>query len=164
MIFRHFGIRDFVITRGVGDEYGVGNEFRWHGPDGSEVLVAVMTAGYGYGTYPFKDGTFFNETAADYNRRKIRPLIEHLLKKSSLPGEFVLPLGFDQNPAIPDLPKKFSEYNAEQAVIDTFTRIHLERVSRKSPETRKADIVITGRNCISRPNFTDPPFGFFGPS
>ncbi len=131
MIFRHFGIRDFVITRGVGDEYGVGNEFRWHGPDGSEVLVAVMTAGYGYGTYPFKDGTFFNETAADYNRRKIRPLIEHLLKKSSLPGEFVLPLGFDQNPAIPDLSQKISEYNAEQAEIEfreTTWKEFLERV------------------------------------
>ncbi|HRY78382.1 MAG TPA: glycoside hydrolase family 38 C-terminal domain-containing protein, partial [Candidatus Izemoplasmatales bacterium] len=118
MVFRHFGIRDFVITRGVGDDYGVGNEFCWRSPDGSEVLVAVMTAGYGYGTYPFKDGTFFNEKASDYNLRKIRPLMDRLLEKSSLPGEFVLPLGFDQNPAIPDIERRMAEYNASQDEIE----------------------------------------------
>lgn len=54
-IFNQFGIKDFVITRGVGDHYGLGSEFYMESNDGSQILVYTMIAGYGYGCYPFKN-------------------------------------------------------------------------------------------------------------
>lgn len=134
-VFRRFGIRDFVLTRGVGDEQGVGNEFVWRGRDGSEVLAAVMTAGYGYGTKAFRDGSLKTGAGTDYNQRGVDSLIGLLLRKSALPGEFVLPLGFDQNPVIPRLSERIAEANRTVPGIEfreTTWREYLDRVREKT--------------------------------
>lgn len=117
-IFNQFGIRDFVVTRGVGGPYGLRNEFRWRSNDGSELLVHTLLAGYGYGTYAFREGTLFSDRAEDYNKINVADLIERLLQNSALPDEFVFPLGFDQNPAIPDLPERVAEYNAGDSGVE----------------------------------------------
>ncbi len=110
-LFNFFGIHDFVITRGVGDEYNLDNEFYFMSDDGSKVLTAVMLAGYGYGTYSFKDGTLLSSQAEDYNKLNVHRLIDRLIKRSSIKNAFVFPLGFDQNPAIFDIDKKINIYN-----------------------------------------------------
>ncbi len=110
-ILQGFGIGDFVITRGVGDEYGLKNDFLFRSDDGSEVLTHVMLSGYGYGTYAFKDGTLFSKEAKDYNKIDVESLMERLLERSALEGEFVFPLGFDQNPAIMDIEERIATYN-----------------------------------------------------
>lgn len=120
-IFNQMGIHDFVITRGVGDQYDLGSEFYWQSNDGSKVLVCVMLAGYGYGCYAFRDGSIVNGSGEDYNKRDIEPLIELLLSKTTIPNEFVYPLGFDQNPAILDIGEKIEKYNAESK--DLFFRL-----------------------------------------
>lgn len=112
-IFNQFGIYDFVITRGVGDEYNLGSEFYLRSNDGSKVLVCTMISGYGYGTYSFKDGTILTEQAVDYNKLSVHDLIDRLLEYSTVPDEFVFPLGFDQNPAILDIEEKIKKYNKE---------------------------------------------------
>ncbi|MBC8587299.1 glycoside hydrolase family 38 N-terminal domain-containing protein [Paratissierella segnis] len=113
-IFNKFGIKDFVITRGVGDSYELGNEFYMESNDGSKLLVCTMLSGYGYGCYAFKEGILFEEEAKDYNKISVKSLIERLLKFSTVQNEFVFPLGFDQNPAILDIPKKIEFYNKKQ--------------------------------------------------
>lgn len=117
-IFNKFGIKDFVITRGVGDSYGLGSEFYMESNDGSELLVCTMLSGYGYGCYAFKEGTLFDDEAKDYNGIGVRNLIERLLKYSTVENEFVFPLGFDQNPAILDIPQKINFYNKQQENIE----------------------------------------------
>lgn len=116
-IFHQFGIKDFVITRGVGDDYKLGSEFYMKSNDGSELLVCTMIAGYGYGCYAFRNGTLFDESALDYNKISVQSLIDRLLSYSTLDHEFVFPLGFDQNPAMLDIPKRIAEYNAKQTDI-----------------------------------------------
>lgn len=116
-IFHQFGIKDFVITRGVGDDYKLGSEFYMKSNDGSELLVCTMIAGYGYGCYAFRNGTLFDESALDYNKISVQSLIDRLLSYSTLDHEFVFPLGFDQNPAMLDIPKRIAEYNAQQTDI-----------------------------------------------
>ena len=116
-IFHQFGIKDFVITRGVGDDYKLGSEFYMKSNDGSELLVCTMIAGYRYGCYAFRNGTLFDESALDYNKISVQSLIDRLLSYSTLDHEFVFPLGFDQNPAMLDIPKRIAEYNAQQTDI-----------------------------------------------
>ena len=116
-IFHQFGIKDFVITRGVGDDYKLGSEFYMKSNDGSELLVCTMIAGYGYGCYAFRNGTLFDESALDYNKISVQSLIDRLLSYSTLDHEFVFPLVFDQNPAMLDIPKRIAEYNAQQTDI-----------------------------------------------
>lgn len=116
-IFHQFGIKDFVIIRGVGDDYKLGSEFYMKSNDGSELLVCTMIAGYGYGCYAFRNGTLFDESALDYNKISVQSLIDRLLSYSTLDHEFVFPLGFDQNPAMLDIPKRIAEYNAQQTDI-----------------------------------------------
>lgn len=110
-IFHKFGIKDFVITRGVGDNYHVDSEFYMQSNDGSQLLVCTMIAGYGYGCDAFKEGTLFSDCALDYNKIRVTSLIDRLLNYSTLKNEFVFPLGFDQNPAIFDIPDKIVAYN-----------------------------------------------------
>lgn len=110
-IFNQFGIHDFVFTRGVGDEYDLGNEFYFESNDGSRVLCHTLLAGYGYGAYAFMDKTLFSEQAQDYNHINVGQLIERLLDRSTLPGEFVFPLGFDQNPIMLHIPELIAYYN-----------------------------------------------------
>jgi mannosylglycerate hydrolase len=112
-IFNQMGIHDFVITRGVGDEYGLNSEFYLTSNDGSRVLVCTMISGYGYGTYAFKDGTLLSDKAVDYNKIDVKSLIDRLVKMSTVPQEFVFPLGFDQNPAILNIEETIKKYNAE---------------------------------------------------
>ena len=112
-IFNQMGIYDFVITRGVGDEYGLGSEFYLTSNDGSKLLVCTMISGYGYGTYAFRDGSILSGKAKDYNKIDIDSLIDRLLKMSTVPNEFVFPLGFDQNPAMLDIKEKIEKYNKE---------------------------------------------------
>ncbi len=112
-ILNGFGIEDFVITRGVGDEYGLENDFLFRSDDGSEVLTHVMLSGYGYGTYAFKDGTLFSKEAKDYNKIDVGSLMERLVARSALKGECVFPLGFDQNPAILDIAERIAAYNQQ---------------------------------------------------
>ena len=136
-VFRSFGLRDFVFTRGAGDEQGVGNEFLWRGKDGSEILAAMMTAGYGYGTKAFREGTLGDGTESDYNHRGVDSLIALLLRKSTLPGEFVLPLGFDQNPVIPEFTRRIAEANRKIPDIEfreTTWREYLDRVRKRVPD------------------------------
>lgn len=117
-IFHQFGIKDFVITRGVGDEYDLNSEFYMKSNDGSEILVCTMIAGYGYGCYAFRNGTLFDESALDYNKISVKSLMERLLSYSTLDEEFVFPLGFDQNPTILDIPKRIEAYNSNQNEIE----------------------------------------------
>ncbi len=117
-IFNKFGIRDFVITRGVGESYGLGSEFYMKSNDGSKLLVCTMLSGYGYGCYAFKEGILFEEGARDYNKISVGSLIDRLLKFSTVEHEFVFPLGFDQNPAILNIPEKIKEYNDKQSDIE----------------------------------------------
>lgn len=112
-IFNQMGIKDFVITRGVGDEYNLGSEFYQVSNDGSKLLVCTMISGYGYGCYAFKDGTILTNKAEDYNKINVHKLIDRLLSYSTLKNEFVFPLGFDQNPIIPCVKEKIKKYNAE---------------------------------------------------
>ena len=110
-IFNQFNIHDFVITRGVGDEYDLGSEFYMNSNDGSKLLVCAMLSGYGYGAYPFKEGTLLTNKAEDYNRINLSTLIARLIDKSTVNNEFVFPLGFDQNPAILNIEEKIEHYN-----------------------------------------------------
>ncbi|MFR7591252.1 MAG: glycoside hydrolase family 38 C-terminal domain-containing protein [Longibaculum sp.] len=114
-IFNQFGIKEFVITRGVGDEYDLGSEFIMESNDGSQLLTYVMIAGYGYGCYPFKNGTLLDKSAEDYNKISVHQLIDRLLSYSTLDNEFVFPLGFDQNPVMLDIPKRIAEYNQKSS-------------------------------------------------
>lgn len=117
-IFNSYGIFDFVITRGVGDNYDLDSEFYMESNDGSKILVCTMIAGYGYGCYPFKEGRLFDTSAEDYNKISVHSLIERLLKYSTLPNEFVFPLGFDQNPAMLHIPERIKAYNEMQQDIE----------------------------------------------
>ncbi|SHF21046.1 mannosylglycerate hydrolase [Seinonella peptonophila] len=117
-IFNQMGIYDFVITRGVGDEYDLGSEFYMTSNDGSSLLVCTMLSGYGYGTYAFKAGTLFSEEAVDYNKIDVKSLIDRLIEKSTVPKEFVFPLGFDQNPAILNIEEQIEKYNSVSEEIE----------------------------------------------
>lgn len=112
-IFNQMGIENFVITRGVGDEYNLGSEFYQVSNDGSKILVCTMISGYGYGCYAFKDGTILTDKAEDYNKISVHQLIDRLLSYSTLKDEFVFPLGFDQNPIMLGIKEKMEKYNAE---------------------------------------------------
>jgi mannosylglycerate hydrolase len=114
-IFNQFNINEFVITRGVGQEYNLKNEFLWKSNDGSTLLVATLLAGYGYGCEAFNNGTLFTEDAVDYNKIKVSDLIDRVTNNSSVEDTFVFPLGFDQNPAILDISKKIKVYNEVQS-------------------------------------------------
>ncbi len=113
-IFNQMGIHDFVITRGVGDEYGLGSEFYMESNDGSKILVYTMISGYGFGTFPFEEGTLFSKDAVDYNEMNVEELMDRLGKWSTVPNEIVFPLGFDQHAAILDVEEKIEKYNREQ--------------------------------------------------
>lgn len=117
-IFNKFGIHDFVITRGVGDNYNLDSEFYMRSNDGSELLVCTMIAGYGYGCYAFKEGNLFQQSALDYNKISVQSLIDRVLKYSTIEHEFVFPLGFDQNPALLNIREKIHSYNAQQQEIE----------------------------------------------
>lgn len=117
-IFNQMGIYDFVITRGVGDEYNLGSEFYMESNDGSRILVCTMLSGYGYGTYAFKEGTLFSNQAVDYNKIDVSSLIGRLVEKSTVQNEFVFPLGFDQNPAILNIEELIEKYNDAQDEIE----------------------------------------------
>ncbi|MGX6979299.1 glycoside hydrolase family 38 N-terminal domain-containing protein [Vagococcus elongatus] len=117
-IFNQFGIEDFVITRGVGDEYELGSEFILESNDSSKLLVYTMIAGYGYGCYAFKEGTLFTDDAVDYNKIDIKQLVNRLLSYSTIENEFVFPLGFDQNPMIHNVSEKIDYYNNKQNAIE----------------------------------------------
>jgi len=113
-IFNQFGIHEFVLTRGVGDIYGLGNEFHFESNDGSSLLCHVMLAGYGYGTYGFMNRTLFTSEAEDYNRIDVDSLIKRLLERSTLENEFVFPLGFDQNPVMLHIPELIEYYRQKK--------------------------------------------------
>lgn len=113
-IFNQMGIEDFVVTRGVGDEYGLGSEFFMESNDGSKILVYTMISGYGFGTFPFKAGTLFSKDAVDYNEMNLDTLFERLEKWTNVPNEILFPLGFDQHAAILDVEEKIEKYNREQ--------------------------------------------------
>lgn len=134
-IFKHAAINDFVITRGVGDQYRLNNEFYMQSNDGSTVLVHVMLSGYGYGTYAFKDGTLLTNEAKDYNLLDVHKLIDRLIMHSSLPGEFVFPLGFDQNPIIKDTDLKLEYYNTHSSKYtfkETTWEAYMDRVKNRA--------------------------------
>lgn len=117
-IYNQFGIKEFVFTRGVGDIYGLGNEFYFKSNDGSEVLCNVLLSGYGYGAHAFRDGKLFTNEAEDYNKIDVAKLIDRLVERSTLENEFVFPLGFDQNPVMLDIPEKIKHYNSIQGRIE----------------------------------------------
>lgn len=117
-IYNQFSIKEFVFTRGVGDVYGLGNEFYFKSNDGSEVLCNVLLSGYGYGAHAFRDGKLFTNEAEDYNKIDVARLIDRLVERSTIKNEFVFPLGFDQNPVMLDIPEKIKHYNSIQDRIE----------------------------------------------
>ncbi|MCW5877084.1 MAG: hypothetical protein KIS85_09445 [Anaerolineales bacterium] len=117
-IYNQFGIKEFVFTRGVGDIYGLGNEFYFESNDGSQVLSHVLLSGYGYGAHAFRDGKLFTDEAEDYNKIGVASLIDRLVQRSTIKNEFVFPLGFDQNPVMLDIPEKIAHYNSIQDRIE----------------------------------------------
>lgn len=117
-ILNQCGITEFVFTRGIGDIYGLGTEFYFESNDGSRVLCNVMLSGYGYGANAFRNGTLFTAAAEDYNKIDVGRLIDRLVERSTLEGEFVFPLGFDSNPIMPDIPGKIRHYNSIQDRIE----------------------------------------------
>ena len=117
-IYNQFVIKEFVFTRGVGDIYGLGNEFYFKSNDGSQVLCNVLLSGYGYGAHAFRDGKLFTNEAEDYNKIDVAKLIDRLVERSTLKNEFVFPLGFDQNPVMLDIPEKIKHYNSIQDRIE----------------------------------------------
>jgi mannosylglycerate hydrolase len=117
-ILAQCGISEFVFTRGVGDIYGLGTEFYFQANDGSRVLCNVLLSGYGYGANAFRNGTLFTDQAEDYNKIGVAQLIDRLVERSTLEGEFVFPLGFDSNPIMRDVKGKISRYNSMQDGIE----------------------------------------------
>lgn len=117
-IYNQCGIHEFVFTRGWGEEYGTGSEFYFKSNDGSRVLTHVLLAGYGYGAHAFRDHTLFTDMAADYNKINVAQLIERLVNHSTLEGEFIFPLGFDNFPVMLDIPEKIKHYNSIQDRIE----------------------------------------------
>lgn len=144
-ILNQCGIKEFVFTRGVGDIYGLGTEFYFESNDGSRVLCNVMLSGYGYGANAFRNGTLFTAEAEDYNKIDVSRLIDRLVERSTLPGEFVFPLGFDSNPMMPDIAGKIRHYNAIQdeiEFVETTWPAFFERVRRhgKNLKTFRGEI------------------------
>jgi mannosylglycerate hydrolase len=117
-IYNQCGIHEFVFTRGMGEEYGTGSEFYFKSNDGSQVLSHVMLAGYGYGAHAFREGTLFTHHAADYNKINVDKLIDRLVSRPTLDGEFYFPLGFDNFPVMLDIPEKIKHYNSIQDRIE----------------------------------------------
>ncbi len=117
-IFNQFRIQDFVFTRGVGDIYDLGNEFYFESNDGSKVLCHTMLSGYGYGTYAFMNKSLFTSKAEDYNKINVDALIKRLIERSTLPNEFVFPLGFDQNPIMLHIQELISYYNQNNTDVE----------------------------------------------
>src|SRR5699024_8699844 len=146
-IFNKYGIENFVITRGVGDEYKLGSEFYLKSNDNSNVLVHTMIAGYGYGTYPFKEGNLFSDKSVDYNKIDVMELIDRLLSYSTVDNEFVFPLGFDQNPMIHDVQKSIDYYNSIQNDIN-FVETTWEKFF-DTVKSRGKDIKIRNEELIS---------------
>lgn len=157
-IFNQFNIRDFIITRGVGDAYGLDNEFYFKSDDGSQVLCAVMLAGYGYGTAAFKEGTLFTTEAKDYNKIDVNSLIDRLIANSSLENSFVFPLGFDQNPPILDIAEKIAHYNASSDIRFTETTwdAYLKKVRKhaKDLKTHQGELNSTQYHRVHRTLFS----------
>lgn len=154
-IFNQFGIEDFVITRGVGDEYNLDSEFYLESNDGSKLLVYTMIAGYGYGCYGFKEGTLFSDKAVDYNKINVHQLINRLLDYSTLENEFVFPLGFDQNPMVRHIDERIKEYNEQQKdieFVETTWRKFLNRVRErgKNLQTHKHELISTQYHRVHR--------------
>lgn len=154
-IFNHYGIKDFVITRGVGDEYELGSEFYLESNDKSQLLVYTMIAGYGYGCYPFKEGTLFSDEAVDYNKIDVHQLIDRLLSYSTVENEFVFPLGFDQNPMIHDVKEKIDYYNNLQnniEFIETTWKDFFEVIRSKGEniKTHKHELISTQYHRVHR--------------
>ena len=117
-IFSQCGIHEYVFTRGVGDVYGLNNEFYFQSNDGSKVLCHVLLSGYGYGAYAFRNKTLFTDEAQDYNLINVGRLIDRLVERSSLKGEFVFPLGFDNFPIMLEIPEKIAYFNEIQSRIE----------------------------------------------
>ena len=158
-IFNQFDIHDFVITRGVGDEYELGSEFIMESNDGSQLLTCTMISGYGYGCYAFREGTLFSDKAKDYNKISVDSLIERLLSYTTVKNEFVFPLGFDQNPVIMDIDKKIDYYNKAQDKIefkytDWKSFCDLVRDKGKGLKIRKGEINSTQYHRIHRSIFS----------
>lgn len=154
-IFNQYHIHDFVITRGVGDEYDLDSEFYLESNDGSELLVYTMIAGYGYGCYAFKEGMLFSDEAVDYNKIDVHQLVDRLLKYSTLENEFVFPLGFDQNPMIRNIDERIKEYNDKQDTIEFFEttwRQFLDDVRErgKNLKTHKDELISTQYHRVHR--------------
>lgn len=158
-IFQQFGIHDFVITRGVGDDYDLDSEFYMESNDGSQLLVCTMIAGYGYGCYAFKNGTLFEDSAKDYNKISVQSLIERLLSYSTIENEFVFPLGFDQNPVMLDIKERMDSYNKEDHDIEfqsTNWQEFCNRVRKKGKhlKTHKGELFSTQYHRVHRSIFS----------
>jgi mannosylglycerate hydrolase len=158
-IFNQMGIYDFVITRGVGDEYDLGSEFYMESNDGSRILVCTMLSGYGYGTYAFKEGTLFSDQAVDYNKIDVQSLIDRLVEKSTVPNEFVFPLGFDQNPAILNIEEQIEKYNAAQDEIEfrlTTWEEYMKRIREKGVnlKTHRSELFSTQYHRVHKSIFS----------
>ncbi|WP_028274659.1 hypothetical protein [Atopococcus tabaci] len=154
-IFNQYGINDFVITRGVGDEYDLGSEFYLESNDGSQLLVYTMIAGYGYGVYPFKEGTLFTNEAVDYNKIDVHQLIDRLLSYSTIENEFVFPLGFDQNPMIHQTRERIDYYNENQneiEFVETTWEKYFEKIRKKGKnvKTHQHELISTQYHRVHR--------------
>lgn len=154
-IFNQFGIKDFVITRGVGDEYGLDSEFILKSDDGSTLLVCTMIAGYGYGFYAFKNGDLFNSKGVDYNQINVQQLIKRVQRYSSLPNDFIFPLGFDQNPMLHGVSERLAQYNREQdniKFVETTWSKYFAKIREQNPtlKVHEGELISTQYHRVHR--------------
>ena len=128
-IFNGFGIKDFIFRRGMGDEHQLPLDFNWESNDGSSVVTNVLQAGYGFATPAFISGKMTSSMAKNYQGKDLNDEFLMLANGSTLENEFLLPIGFDLNPAIEnfdELLQKYSDesekFNFEETTFDAYMK------------------------------------------
>lgn len=129
-IFLGFGIKDFIFRRGMGDEHKLPLDFYWESNDGSRVLCNVLQAGYGFATPSFVSGKLTDKTAKNYQGKDLNKEFLTLARESSIDGEFLLPIGFDLNPAIENFDELLKKYSLESEEFDFEETTFLEYMNK----------------------------------
>lgn len=112
-IFAGFGIKDFIFRRGMGDEHNLPLDFYWESNDSSKVLCNVLQSGYGFATPAFVSGKLTDKTATNYQGKDLNKEFLTLARESTVDSEFLLPIGFDLNPAIENFDELLQKYSSE---------------------------------------------------
>lgn len=94
-----FGIRNFIFSRGLGDQVDeVGVIFRWRSPDDSEVLAFQQLPHY---------GNFADLSGVEDAERRVRDILERFGRALERAGvdDVLLCNGSDHRPVNPELPR-----------------------------------------------------------